>query len=494
MRRKRIKAESYASSEKEGKMNRQVVRVQNWALLALMGLAAAGLMGIAGAQQSTTLTVCPSGPPACQYTSVQEALKAANSGDRIEIAPGTYAQAESITITKGVTLAGTGQKPEEVVLQGNKQVPVIVIKETEKVTIENLTVREGSGGEVQTPFVGGGIQIEASNGIILRNLLLTENITNALFAKDSQEVRIENSQFLRTVQRITTGRERDGNGVALLRTTVTVEGGAAADNQGFGIGIAGSRVQVTGTMVRSNRLGGISAVRDSETGERSAVTLENVTVEENVRRGVIGDASSLEVKNSRVLKTQAEGQPGQDNGDGVAVYHSATLNIVGSTTEGNAAAGIVVATSKGQISGTTVRNNGPSPGVVVVESEATLKGNQIEGNRGYGVCLSTNGQATLEKNRILRNASGGICMSGRFNATLRENEISANNFGVVIGFRRVANEAIQAEFVQNTMSDHQQCALFIDSDPGIRILGSGNRFSNNVRNICGATEKIPPGF
>lgn len=133
-------------------------------------------------------------------------------------------------------------------------------------------------------------------------------------------------------------------------------------------------------------------------------------------------------------------------------------------------------------------------------SKAQLSNNQILNTRdfrspSYGVELHARAQATLEKNTIQGNGLG-LVMVADVKATLRENTITRNReWGVIMGFREVPNETMAAEFVNNTISEHQRCGIYIDFDEGIQVRGSGNRLSNNQGgNICGATGKVPPGF
>jgi hypothetical protein len=69
-------------------------------------LATVAITAAAGASARNTLTVCPAGPPECQFATVQEALSAAQDGDRILIAPGSYNA--GLTINKSVSLIGSG--------------------------------------------------------------------------------------------------------------------------------------------------------------------------------------------------------------------------------------------------------------------------------------------------------------------------------------------------------------------------------------------------
>ena len=82
-------------------------------LLVVLSLA---LVQRAGA---ATLTVCPAGPPACDYPTIQAAIAAAAPNDTITVANGTYAET-GILINKPLTIIGESQAG--VIVTGGNQV------------------------------------------------------------------------------------------------------------------------------------------------------------------------------------------------------------------------------------------------------------------------------------------------------------------------------------------------------------------------------------
>jgi len=74
------------------------------------------------------LTVCPQGPPACDFASIQEAVQAANPGDILWIYPGTYQ--ESLIIDKSLKLVAS-QREKVIIQPPGGDVKVVVSIQTE---------------------------------------------------------------------------------------------------------------------------------------------------------------------------------------------------------------------------------------------------------------------------------------------------------------------------------------------------------------------------
>lgn len=124
----------------------------------------AGSFGlVAHAQAATTISVTT-----CDESHLDQALASANSGDTITFGcSGDIALTQTLTITKNLTLDGSGQT---VTLDGQSQVQVLGVNSGVSFTLNALTIAHGS-----TYLGGGGLDNEGG----------TVSISNSTFANNS---------------------------------------------------------------------------------------------------------------------------------------------------------------------------------------------------------------------------------------------------------------------------------------------------------------------
>jgi hypothetical protein len=122
------------------------------------------LVAAGSASAARPLTVCASG---CQFTTLADALAAADDGDRITIGPGVFSG--GLAISKSVSLSGAGAA--DTTISGLHSFTVLTVLPGAAVTVSDLTVSDGEGHG----FCGGGI---LNNGTLrLRNSAVTNNDT-----------------------------------------------------------------------------------------------------------------------------------------------------------------------------------------------------------------------------------------------------------------------------------------------------------------------------
>jgi uncharacterized repeat protein (TIGR01451 family) len=103
--------------------------------LLLLGPGGGAAAGRAAAPDGV-ITVCPGGPPGCDYAAIQPALDAAGPGDTVRVAPGAYAG--QLALRSGVTLESTGG-PEVTVITA-AQGPVVAASGVTAVVLHGLTI------------------------------------------------------------------------------------------------------------------------------------------------------------------------------------------------------------------------------------------------------------------------------------------------------------------------------------------------------------------
>jgi len=221
-------------------------------------------------QPPSTLTVCPQGPPACDFAQIQPAIEAAPAGATIEIAAGVYEEHLYI-LEKPLTLRGQGENTTiQGVLPG---VPVVQIQATQplQVLLEAMSIVGPDLDPALIQAFGGAedVVISGSTQAVLRHVQISRALAQGVAIRDTADVVIEDSQVFRNGQGITaSGSSRVTiRRVLAFANGIIIGGSAQAQleevlvfvNSGAGIVVSGPRAGLaapTQVLIRDSHVGG----------------------------------------------------------------------------------------------------------------------------------------------------------------------------------------------------------------------------------------------
>lgn len=207
------------------------------------------------------------------YRTITYALKQAQSGTIIQLAPGQYKEDEvfPIKLKPGVTLKGSEKDiGESVVITGGGE----FLSRTfagQNITILAAVDSKISGVTVTNPNLRGtGIWLESSNAIIINSSLINSN-REGVFITGKSTPRIENNRFI----------NNRGNGISITKDSGGEIISNLFDNTGFGIAIGGNAApNVTNNQIQNNRDGIIIA-------ENSSPRIAKNTIANNLEYGLV---------------------------------------------------------------------------------------------------------------------------------------------------------------------------------------------------------------
>jgi parallel beta-helix repeat protein len=391
-----------------------------------------------------TITVCPSGPPTCDYAAIRDALQVAICGDTISVAPGTYK--ESITMVSGVKIEGAG--PGRSIIDSNGVGRVVKATEariTNEAILEGFTI---TGGVAPTTFnCGGGVLVQ--NGA---SPTFTRNEITGNSALNGAGICIMYSASPSITENIISNNNTvggPGGGIYVFNSRPTLADNTIVQNTGtYGGGIH-ARVESypvidRNTIVSNTASSGGGGVWMG--GYQSYATggiLSGNTIRANTAH-YSGGGVCVEANAAVKLRTNIISNNTTDwHGGGIYLTGSSsissTLDIIAHNTAAKDGGGLTVdGGSLATMSGVTVhdnRANGYGGGIYTSYwwgvgdlhiSNSMVKGNSA-GSNGGGICVSDQSSATIQGTTIFSNsaqAGGGIYLNGT--ASLIGNTISDN--------------------------------------------------------------------
>jgi len=289
----------------------------NSAKFLCLSIAVAFLLSLASpaARSQNTLTV-----PA-NYPTIQSAINAANNGDTVLVAPGTYV--ENINFSGKAVTVTSSNGAGATIIDGNHNGTVVTFNHSETLSsvLSGFTIRNGfqSGG------FGAGITIASASPTITSNVVTGNHAAVAI------------------------GIYVDGGSPLISNNTITSNDQTGAGDGGLGgggIAVAGSSESAANPQIINNTITNNNVATGGDGGGISVMYFSSPVIQGNTISGNSaynnGGGVSLNSYNSPVLSNNLiAGNNAGGGGSGGGIYlfasNSATVTVVNNTLVGNTA-------------------------------------------------------------------------------------------------------------------------------------------------------------
>jgi hypothetical protein len=317
------------------------------------------------------VTVCPEGPPECDFTSIEAATGIVTGGGIIKVLPGVYE--ENIDIGKSLTLKGTvgvtiiAKDPEQSVIYVNSGVENVTITGLTIIGSNNYGIVIGNGAKgivIKGNFISqgdkgwqfiipcraGGILVEPHAQVTIDGNLLSLN--SIAIEIDAAKADIVNNKI-----------SGAWAGIGIFGGVLKISGNII--NYSFeGIGVAADHLTPVSIDISNNIVTHTERSLEVSAGKWGTVHLKGNILTGNTLGGMIW-VQSLEAQGNYILNsgnssTQREGQ-------GLIILATEKINLVGNVIIGNDSSGLILG--------------------LVQSGEIKVEENVVLNNIGYGLAL-----------------------------------------------------------------------------------------------------------
>lgn len=306
--------------------------------------------------------------PNAPYSTIQSAVDAADEGDTILVAKGTYTEQVTIPAGKdGLTIRSQGQfkavvqAPET--MTGSKA--IILVDGASGVTIRGFTVTGPS------PEVDFGIQVTGGGSATIRDNLI-------------EKIRREELSGAQTGIGVVIGGSEGATGSADVFHNIIRDyqkGGVIVANEGSHAAIRDNRIHGTGPtdLVAQNGI---------QVNDGASAFITGNTIKNNAYTGEGAEAAGIVSSDSGVLIIT--GNKINDNQDGILIEGGAGISIFGNSVDGSLLDGIILNEVKG----------------------AVVSGNKVTNSAGDGIWIADSSSIAVTFNKILKSGGEAIHQEG----------------------------------------------------------------------------------
>lgn len=390
-------------------------------ILALIAVVFVGLPMNVSATPTTIYVddVAGSGPgnPAEDYTSIQDAVDAASSGDTIYVYAGTYY--ENVVIDTTLTLEG--ENKDTTIIQGYGRGYGIYSNSVLGITIRNIKIQGFVNGIslyycTSSMLTCNTITGNVGSGINLRFSGLSTLISNRVTSNKGGINLVDSSGSILTTNIVT---DHIGFGIQLTRCSSSILTSNMVTDNYDGIYLSSSSSStLTGNTFSSNSRYGIFL----QSGCLYCTLTSNT---------VAGNYWGIYLSSSRI--TMTDNTVTGNTKYGIKLYAAHNSMIAGNTIAYNGEYGIYSGAQYCTFTGNTIKYNGDNGIHLRAARYSTLNSNTVTFNSGYGIYLYVSLYQTIAYNIITNNDNGIYIRSGY--CTISDNIVTANSdIGIYLSY------------------------------------------------------------